>query len=51
MIQRPVVSTLLLCEQVVVEETTRNVTLVNCFGQKQVDSFPSEPSPSSSLPG
>jgi hypothetical protein len=45
MIQRPVVTSLILCEQVVVEETTRNVTLVNCFHRKAVDGFPSDPFP------
>jgi len=40
--QRPIAIGLSLCEQVVVEEKTRNVTLVNCFTHRTVDHFPSE---------
>jgi hypothetical protein len=43
MSQRPVVVGLLLCEQLIVEEKTYNVTLVNCFTMRKVDSFPSGP--------
>ena len=43
MIQRPVAVGLALCEQVIVEEKTRNVTLVNCFLRRRVRAFPSEP--------
>jgi len=39
----PVVLGLTLCEQVIVEETTRNVTLVNCFTHRTVNQIPSEP--------
>ena len=42
MSQRPVVLGLLLCEQVIVEEGTRNVTLVNCFTKRKAEQFPSE---------
>jgi hypothetical protein len=41
--QRPVAIGLLLCEQVIVEENTRNVTPVNCFTKQFVERFPSEP--------
>jgi len=30
---------------VIVEETTRNITLVNCFTQRSLTSFPSHPFP------
>jgi hypothetical protein len=32
-----------LCEQVIFEEGTRNVTLVNCFRERHVRQIPSEP--------
>jgi hypothetical protein len=41
--QRPTVVGLPVCEQVVVEEGTKNVTLVNCFTALKVSKFPSEP--------
>jgi hypothetical protein len=41
MIQRPVAVGLVVCEQVIVEEGTRNITLVNCFSQLQSEEFPS----------
>lgn len=31
-----------LCEQVVIEERTHNVTLVNCFARRSLDHFPSQ---------
>jgi hypothetical protein len=43
MIQRPSAVGLILCQQVIVEERTRNVTLVNSFGRLEVDGFPSSP--------
>lgn len=42
MSQIPTVIGLLLCEQVVVEERTHNVTLVNCFTQLNQAMDPSE---------
>lgn len=39
----PMVIGLLVCEQVIVEEGTRNVTPVNCFGRRTFASFPSKP--------
>jgi hypothetical protein len=39
----PVVIGLACCEQVIVEETTRNITLVNCFTRLKVRQFPSAP--------
>jgi len=33
---------LMLCEQVIVEERTRNITPVNCFNRRWVTEFPSE---------
>jgi hypothetical protein len=43
MIQRPTAVGLILCQQVIVEEQTRNMTLVNSFGRLRVDAFPSPP--------
>jgi hypothetical protein len=40
--QRPVAIGLLTCEQVIVEEKTRNITPVNCFTRQSVEQFPSE---------
>ena len=37
----PIAISLSLCEQVVVEERTHNVTLVNCFMRRTLDHFPS----------
>lgn len=45
MVKTPVVIGLFLCEQVIIEEGTRNLTLVNCFRQRQVKQFPSESAP------
>ena len=45
MIQRPVAIGLTLCEQVIIEEGTRRVTLVNCFTRHTVERFPSETFP------
>lgn len=45
MARTPTVLGLILCEKVIVEETTRNVTLVNCFKDRQAASFPTEPIP------
>jgi hypothetical protein len=45
MAQRPLALGLFLCEQVIVEEGTRNVTLVNCFTHRTVRRFPSEKFP------
>jgi hypothetical protein len=43
MIQRPVAVGLMLCEKIIVEEGTRNVTLVSCFSRLRVHQFPSAP--------
>ncbi len=43
--QGPVAVSLFLCEQVIVEEKTRNVTPVNCFARRAVHHFPSDPIP------
>ena len=40
MSQRPVAIGLLLCEQLIVEEGTKNASLVNCFTQRIGESFP-----------
>src|SRR5438046_2751611 len=45
MIQRPVVIGLTLCETVIIDADTRNVTLVNCFSHRQVPGVPSGPVP------
>ena len=42
-IQVPVAIGLLVCENVIVEEDTKNVTPVNCFTHRQFDAFPAEP--------
>jgi len=44
-IQRPVAVGLTICETVIVDEQTRNVTAVNCFRKRRVAGFPSEPFP------
>src|SRR6266542_1706349 len=41
----PIAVGLSLCEQVVIEEKTRNVTLVNSFTERAAKQFPSEPIP------
>ena len=43
--QKPVPIGLVLCEQVIIEEKTRNITPVNCFSQRTVEGFPSLPFP------
>jgi hypothetical protein len=43
MIRRPIAVGLLLCQEVIVEERTRNVTLVNSFGRLGLKTFPSPP--------
>jgi uncharacterized protein DUF6941 len=43
MSERPIAIGLLACDQVIVEEHTRNVTPVNCFTYRKVRGFPSEP--------
>jgi hypothetical protein len=42
MSQIPVAIGLMLCEQVIIEEKTRNLTPVNCFNLRRVRDFPSE---------
>jgi hypothetical protein len=39
-IQRPVASGLILCEQRIVEERTKNITLVHCFPRLNAVRFP-----------
>lgn len=41
--QRPAAIGLLVCEQVIIEEGTQNVTPVNAFRRRLVQQFPSEP--------
>jgi len=43
MVPTPVALGLNVCEKIVVEEGTKNVTLVNCFSKMFVDGFPSGP--------
>jgi hypothetical protein len=45
MAKQPVAIGLSLCEQVIIEEKTRNVTLVNCFSERTAEKFPSDPIP------
>jgi hypothetical protein len=40
--QKPVAIALLLCEQVIIEESTRNVTPINCFTRRRVGGSPVE---------
>jgi hypothetical protein len=40
MSQRPIAIGLLLCEQVIIEEDTKNVTPVNCFTRRVAEAFP-----------
>ena len=42
MAKLPVAVGLSLCEQVVIEDKTHNMTLVNCFSHRTLDNFPSE---------
>ena len=37
---RPTARSLLICEQVIIEETTHNVSLINCSTMLVADSFP-----------
>ena len=39
----PTASGLLVCEQVIIDKRTENVTPVNCFTTLRVERFPSEP--------
>lgn len=43
MIPRPIALGLTICDRVIVEEHTRNVTLVNCYNKLNVEGFPSPP--------
>jgi hypothetical protein len=43
MIHLPVAIGLTICEQVIVEEKTHNITLVNCLTRMRVREIPSEP--------
>jgi hypothetical protein len=43
MLQLPNVVGLIVCEQAIIEEKTRNVTLVNCVSRIRCPSFPSPP--------
>ncbi len=45
MVPLPVVLGLSVCERVIVEEGTQNLTLVSCFTKMLVDQFPSQPCP------
>lgn len=40
MAELPITRGVFLCETVIVEEQSRNVTLVNCFTRRLADSFP-----------
>jgi hypothetical protein len=41
--QVPTVIGLLVCEKVIVEEHTRNLSLINCFTARKSETFPSAP--------
>jgi hypothetical protein len=43
MIPKPIALGMTICEKVIVEERTKNVTLVSCFTRLIVESFPSPP--------
>jgi hypothetical protein len=42
MSQRPAAVGMMACEHVIIEETTRNMTPVNCFNHRTARDFPSE---------
>ena len=37
MVQRPIAIGLSVCEQVIVEEESRNVSLINCFSRRTIE--------------
>jgi hypothetical protein len=39
----PTVIGLLVCEQVIVDKDTNNLSTINCFTRRNVKSFPSDP--------
>lgn len=41
--ESPVARGLFLCERVIIEEGTRNVSLINCFTRRLVPTFPTPP--------
>jgi hypothetical protein len=41
--QLPVAVGLLVCEKLIIEKDTENITPVNCFRERLVRQFPSEP--------
>ena len=43
MLQRPMAIGLTVCEQVIVEEKTHNITMVNCFRRLSLRNSPSSP--------
>jgi hypothetical protein len=43
--QLPVAIGLLVCDQVIIQENTRNATPVNCFTSRKVERVPAEPFP------
>src|SRR5438067_491128 len=43
MLQRPTAVSLTVCERVIIEEHTRNMTIVNAFTHLKMKAFPSEP--------
>jgi hypothetical protein len=43
MTKLPIAIGLMVCEQMIVEEKTHNITLVNCFNHLRVRKVPSEP--------
>jgi hypothetical protein len=45
MLQTPVAVGLFLCEAIIVEEQTNNITPVNCFTLRAVETVPSKPGP------
>ncbi len=43
MFELPVVRGVFLCENVIVEERSRNVSLINCFSRRLAEQFPTPP--------
>ena|ERR1017187_969231 len=43
MSQRPAAIGMMVCDQVIIEESTKNVTPVNCFTRRMARQFPSDP--------
>lgn len=43
MVHPPTVIGLLVCEQLIVDKDTNNLSIINCFTRRKIESFPSAP--------